>query len=394
LLEYKKLKKKLLIWLASIAGLLVVAAFVGVIVVRNVLRVGPTVSSHDVQKNAVDPSVTVVIDDDFSLSVSIANECVGAICCLAGFEEYSISENDVMLLRAQTLAYLDGYKDDKKVKDAVKYYQKLRKYGFGYDAPVLFATYLSPDCHHWRTEYQNVYAAYKDRLDVCNLDKLLEVTAGFYDAVDFGTFYAEHTQLYSRLLRSVQNNSEKIQAVGKAFSDFFHHGAEGTIMNFSVFEGSGNYGVAFEEDGKRYFEPKYGMIGLGFQQNIGIFVHELCHPDASVMAVKLNSNPRIKAYLDTYLTGEREEKLKSQAYAGSETYLNELITRASCMRILLHVTDEEYVNQFSLDYDMYTGFEAVPDVAEMLKVYEDGDYASFADFEDTLTDLYIQKFCN
>jgi len=94
--------------------------------------------------------------------------------------------------------------------------------------------------------------------------------------------------------------------------------------------------------------------------------------------------------LISYLTGQREEKIGFEAYPRNNAYMNELITRANTLRILSRFMD----NCISNDKEL--GFLAVTDVSQMLKECNNGDYASFADFEKRFTELYIgpcHKFC-
>lgn len=393
-------KKKLLIIITAVilifAAVITVFGFVG----NNQKVIVPEQSSYKVKQNYEDPSLKFQINDDICITVGIANECVGAICYLAGYEEYSMPDNDKYLVFNTTTAYVSKFKNKRKVKAAVKYYKKLREKGFCYDAPAMFATYITPDCRNWRTDYHTVKSCFEERynglgINFCNLDKLIKVTADFYDAVDFENFYKEHLDMYKRILVTVKSHSSNLNNIDSCFKDYFHHGAEGTVLNFSVFEGRNNYGTSFISGGKSYFEPKYGNVtGDSLFNNLGVIIHELCHPESNPMAEKLYKNQQIQDYLKNYLTGDRKQKLIEEAYPDDLTYLRELITRGNTVRILSKFMSESYVTNYCISADFQQGFDAVTDVAEMLKEYETGNYDSFADFEEKLAELYICKFCN
>lgn len=361
----------------------------------------PLETSIEVKKDASDSSVKISIDENFTLSVGMANECVGTICWLAGFDEYQPQNEDFLYLKQFNKSYFEQYKNDKAVKKAIRYYKKLRRKGFSYDAPAQFATYITPDCHFWRTDYENVKKMASDRNKMANhdtfgnLDELLKVTADFYDAVDYAHFYKTYSKFYKRLLQLDEYNTNLIKNIEINYAEYFHQPMDRTVLNFSIFEDNNNYGCHFYDGEKSYFEPKYSS---GLLQNLygylSIIVHELCHPVSNVVAEKMYENPKIKAYLNNYITGNRKKTLASYAYGSNDNYLYELITRANTIRVLSRFMNEDYVYNNCIVYDIQQGFDAVIDVAEMVKEYESGEYNNFEDFETRLTELYIQKFCN
>lgn len=363
--------------------------------------VGPETTSIAVKEDAPDPSCKIQLDENFTLTVGMANECVATICFLAGYAEYQPDEYADFSLTETTKDYFDKYKNNKKVQKAIQYYKKLRRIQFSYDAPAQFATYITPDCHNWRTDYENVKAMCNHRNSQAryntfgDVDKLLKVTADFYDETDFAGFYQSNIEIYNLMLRTVKSHSNSLKSIEKNYAEYFHQQMGKTVLNFSVFDANNNYGCHFSDGENTYYEPKYGAsIINSFHENIGVIVHELCHPVSNAVAEKIALDPKIDAYLNTYLDENRRKILRDHAYEGNSVYMCELITRANTVRILSKFMDEDYVYNDCIVYDIQRGFDAVTEVAELVKDYEEGSYENFAKFEDRLRELYIEKICN
>ena len=142
---------------------------------------------------------SIQLNDKITIGTRRAYECTATIAHLAGFQEFNRA--DFQLNYQAYDEYFAKYLKDKRVENAISYFNNLRSFrGFSYDAVADIATYLSSDCHSLRCSEENAKKNVQSRR--CgDPKKLQQVIADFYDATDFERFYESQIPVYEQAVQ-------------------------------------------------------------------------------------------------------------------------------------------------------------------------------------------------
>ena len=336
----------------------------------------PKVNEYSI---TVSPTLTMEVDE--------AYYCVSSICYLAGFEEYQLDSPFDHVCNA----YLDKYKDDKAVKKAVAYYKKLRNTTvFEYDAPAQIAMCLSSDCHHWRADKKtielNLKKAGRGHL-IPFKNKILKVTADFYDATDFHDFYKGCSGYFDIYIAPYKDNIDIFNQALVSYRDFFHiTDTNPAIIKIGIYNAYGNYGTGFIQNGRTILEPEYCIDTIAYGDP-DVFVHEFCHTVVNPALEKLAEDKDVKSCLDLILDEKRWEILRSNAYTTIQNYLNELFVRASAICIEENLVSKDYLDS-CYQNNIGQGFDEIYWAVSVMKEYQASGAESFASYADTIRQKY------
>jgi len=316
----------------------------------------------------------VPVNEDITIGVSQAFECVAMMAHLAGFEEYNGEDNYNVVEIYDS--YFNDYLNDKIVKKSLDYFNMLReKKGFSYDAVAIVGTYLSEDCHSYRLKTSQVQKIFdKNYARTGDAKKLLKVISDFYDATDFESFFNMQTQYHRDTVSYLLNSKSDIIASVDEFKKYFRLDSCKININTSVLNYTGNYGTSFVDGDTFIFEPKYAA----YYFDGSTFIHELCHPYTRNSYQVLLRNPQIKEYVKSCYTGHRAYVMKQSAYGTSESFFNELINRSSELSMVKRLNPLHYV--IMLQYYKLKGFYELEDIIAILDNYYDGNYNCYDDF--------------
>lgn len=331
---------------------------------------------------------SVEITDNFKLTVSEAFECVAMICHLAGFQEYQGNNEGGDITRYDE--YFKPYLTQKSVAIAVNHFSLLRsKYGFAYDAPASIATYMTSDCHGWRTDLSTV----KKHLDsrCVNPEQILKYVADFYDATNFNDFYENELDRHREIIETKMENIDFFVSWKNYLENYYKITVPTTTISFSFLNGRNNYGVSFVDKKNTYLEPKYWVNAMDSKDPY-LFIHELSHPTSNPVAIKLYENNTIKKYIDGTMKGPKLQKMIQMTYGTGSTYLIELLNRANTILIMQEFSEENYIER-CLEYEKQNGFDEIEELVNILKEYKVNNFSSFMDFEAVLEKRFIEEIC-
>jgi len=311
------------------------------------------------------------LNERIYVGTSRAFECVATLAYLSGFQEYSqISNQDY----ANNLNnYFNQYRSDDKLQAALSTFEKGRNFGLSYDAVASLGTYLSSDCHSFRAPIEIVKKNIDQRIK--NPEEYLKVISEFYDAVDFNSFYQSNKALYERACAQLIQNKENLITAISSLESYYKKEIPELWISASFLNGSGNYGVSFNDGKNVFFEPKY----CAGYYDANLIVHELSHPFSNPLAYKIAKNKAIMKLVKKDFTGDKKRIMEQMAYNNEETYIIELLNRANTIRITSAFCDEYYINT-SIFYDQRNRFDEIKELSELLKKYQNGNYSCIEDF--------------
>ncbi|MCX6304801.1 MAG: DUF4932 domain-containing protein [Bacteroidetes bacterium] len=257
-------------------------------------------------------------------------ELLSIVFRLAGAEEYI--NNEMKNYTDAIDKYFNPYKDDA----LIKFVKKIRKKnGVSYDAVMSMAVHIELDNGSYRL---------KNNVEKNSLDsrwgkypgQFIALLNSFCQKTDFPGFYSAHNPLFSIAEKRV---SEVVKEIDLGwFKTFYGEKPEGSYnLIISLTNGGGNYGVKVRYlDGK---EEMYSIIGSWEADSVGnpvysaeiseTIIHEFGHSFCNRLGVKYY--PEMKTVADVFfnLVGDN---MRRQAYANSQTMVNEMLVRASVIR--------------------------------------------------------------
>lgn len=324
---------------------------------------------------------SIQVNDKITIGTRRAYECTALIAHLAGFQEFNLA--DYQQYYKPYDDYFSQFMKDKRVVNAISHYKKIRNYGFSYDAIANFATYLSSDCHSFRTTDEKIL---KENIqNRCgDIKELQQVIADFYDATDFEYFYQTQLPVYEQIAQYLYSYKDTMITGLNELEKYYRAEVNGIFISASFLTGPNNFGVSFTDGKNTWFEPQYGA-GY-FDANL--FIHELSHPFSNKAVDEIIKNKKIMKLVKKDFKGEKKKIMQDQAYGYVETYLYELFNRANTNNILKGFCDEIYVAR-SIAYDKKRRFDEIAEVTEILDRYMLGDYENIYAFLPELEKEYI-----
>ena len=344
------------------------------IVILSIFAIFPLIAD---QKN----EYSIQMSDKITIGTRRAYECCATVAHLAGFQEYNIA--DFQLNYQAYDEYFAKYIKDKRVVNALSHYNNLRNQrGFGYDAVADIATYLSSDCHSFRTSEEIVQKNVQSRCG--DPKKFQQIIADFYDATDFASFYESQIPVYEQAAQVLYANKETMITGVQELEKYYRKEVPGIFISVSYITGHNNFGVSFKDGSNTYFEPQYGA-GY-FDTNT--FIHELSHPFSNKAVDELLKNKKLMKLVKKDFKGEKKKVMESQAYGSVDVYLYELFNRANTNNILKGFCSEVYVG-LSIVNDKRRRFDEIAEVTELMDRFRLGNYKDIYDFLPELEKEYI-----
>ena len=345
------------------------------IVILSIFAVFPLIAE---QKN----EYSIQINDKITIGTRRAYECTATIAHLAGFQEYNNA--DFQSNYQAYDEYFSKYTKDKRVVNALSYFNNLRNSkGFSYDAIADIATYLTSDCHSFRTSAEIVQKNVQSRCG--DTKKLQAIIADFYDATDFASFYESQIPVYEQAAQVLYANKETMITGVKELEKYYRTEVNGIFISASYITGHNNFGVSFNDGTNTYFEPQYGA-GY-FDTNT--FIHELSHPFSNKAVDEIIKNKKLMKLVKKDFKGDKKKAMESQAYGSVAIYLYELFNRANTNNILKSFCNDVYV-AMSIGNDKRRRFDEISEVTELMDRYRLGSYKDIYDFLPELEKEYIK----
>ncbi|SEP79165.1 protein of unknown function [Treponema bryantii] len=328
-----------------------------------------------------DSEYKIEINDKITIGTSRAYECVATIAHLADFPEFNVKDYSDDFVNYDE--YFNKYLNNQDVAKAILYFQKLKQQnGFAYDSVASVGTYLSDDCHSFRTSLKNVKKYLEPRAG--DPKKIKEVVSAFYDATDFDTFYQSQMPAYEKALLPLYSKKDELIKGVECFESYYKTNVSKITITVSVLNGNNGYGTSFNDGKNLYFEPK---LCPGYTENF-IF-HELSHPLSNPLVDKIVKNKVIMDYVEADFQGAKKHKMASMAYPTTKFYLYELFNRANTMNILKGFCDTSYITKEMLR-DKQDRFDEIFEVVELLDKYRLGDYKNIDAFLPELEKGFIE----
>ena len=325
---------------------------------------------------------SIQINDKITIGTRRAYECSATIAHLAGFQEFNRA--DFQQNYQAYDEYFSKYMEDKRVEKAISYYNNLRSFkGFSYDAVADIATYLSSDCHSFRTSVEVVRKNLQKRCG--DPKKLQQIIADFYDATDFASFYESQIPVYEQAVQVLYANKDTMITGVQELEKYYRTDVNDIFISVSYITGHNNYGTSFNDGANTYFEPQYGA---GYF-DVNLFVHELSHPFSNKAVDEIKKNKKLMKLVKRDFKGEKKKAMESQAYGQVEVYLYELFNRANTNNILKGFCDDIYV-AMSVVNDKRKRFDEIKEVTDLMNRYRLGSYKDIYDFLPELEEEYIK----
>ena len=287
--------------------------------------------------------------------------------------------------------------------EAVTMTDSLLKYGFVYDAPVIFMMNLSqpPDL-----EPQRDFSDYLMQTAISrsgggeNLEKYRKDIQQFAEISDFETFWNCKIPYYNQILDLSVNSIGKIDMI-KTLEDYFNETQESynVIIAPAI---NGGYGPRIPADSGRY--NIYGILETrGFKNDIpylhkSFFLFYVWHEFGHSFV-----NPAIEKYTERVASLDKmfdpiKEQMQKQAYGNWETVVKEHILRAVHIRL-----ERKHFGLFrarqQLKWELSNGYIYIKPLIKKLKEYEkqrDKNNITFTDFMPelltTLDDLHTLEY--
>ncbi len=325
---------------------------------------------------------SIQLNDKITIGTRRAYECTATIAHLSGFQEFNRA--DFQLNYQAYDEYFAKYLKDKRVENAISYFNNLRSFrGFSYDAVADIATYLSSDCHSLRCSEENAKKNVQSRCG--DPKKLQQVIADFYDATDFESFYESQIPVYEQAVQILYANKDIMITGVNELEKYYRTQVNGIFISVSFLTGHNNFGVSFKDGSNTYFEPQYGA-GY-FDANV--FIHELSHPFSNKAVDEIMKNKKLMKLVKKDFKGEKKKVMEAQAYGSADIYLYELFNRANTNNILKGFCDDVYV-AMSVVNDKRKRFDEIKEVTELMDRYRLGSYKDIYEFLPELEKEYIK----
>lgn len=320
-------------------------------------------------------------------------ELMSILSRMADFPEYHMD------MAGQYIKDMDNYFKDNSAHPAVQYMRGLRnKYSISFDAVMSMAIHLDNQNGTLSLIEEDIPTLEKRWKNV-DKDEFLSYLNSFYKDTNFNEFFKAHNDLYSRGLKSYQDNVIKHFNIDW-YADFYGNEPQETFSVIIGFcNGGGNYGVNRQLTGKR--KEVFAIVGyyvdnedtpMYNREYLPTLIHEFNHSFINHY-LDANKYPNFVKELEpaaTDLFMSSRWSMAKQAYGDWKTMINESLVRAAviCYMLDKQYKPEEIKNE--LQEQMQRNFRWMPELVSLLRKYEKEQsiYGRFETFYPNIIDFF------
>lgn len=329
--------------------------------------------------NPKSDSTSVTQPDSSSLEFQI-DKRVETLYIVFLFSDYPILTPFPNSYKSDALKYFDKYKNHKAVLLAKKLVEK----GFVADYAVnwLFQYSDFPEF----TKKQTVNFPFELRpMNSDSLELFRKELINFYTETHCDSFFVTQNLFLEKIVSTVKDSFSRKDII-QVTENYF--GIKKTAKYYVILSPllhSG--GFAIERTDRNEL---YSLIGAGGAiDSFPVFDKVYLEQDMVIHEFSHNySNPIVEQFMTETKKFEKsifpsvKEKVKQEGYSTWESFMIELIVRATTIRIVEKIYGKEAAKELT-DYEKSVGFEYVTEIADELKIYE-----SQRDKYSTLTEFY------
>lgn len=320
-------------------------------------------------------------------------ELMSILSRMADFPEYHMD------MAGQYIKDMDNYFKDNSAHPAVQYMRGLRnKYGISFDAVMSMAIHLDNQNGTLSLIEEDIPTLEKRWKNV-DKNEFLSYLNSFYKDTNFNEFFKAHNDLYSRGLKSYQDNVIKHFNIDW-YADFYGNEPQETFSVIIGFcNGGGNYGVNRQLTSKR--KEVFAIVGyyvdnkdtpMYNREYLPTLIHEFNHSFINHY-LDANKYPNFVKELEpaaTDLFMSSRWSMAKQAYGDWKTMINESLVRAAviCYMLDMQYKPEEIKNE--LQEQMQRNFRWMPELVSLLRKYEKEQsiYGRFETFYPNIIDFF------
>lgn len=210
------------------------------------------------------------------------------------------------------------------------------------------------------------------QLNADTLELFREEMINFYKDADCEQFFTAQQNFLEKMVASVRSDLTR-QDLVKIIEDYFGEKKEaGYTVILSPLVHSGGFAVERTDKNELFAVIGPGGVQEGFPQFEKVYleqdmiIHEFSHNYANPVTEKFMKKTR---KFEAKLFPPVKEAVTNEGYADWESFITELIVRATTLRIVERTYGREAAEEL-LEYENYVGFIYVRDIADELKIYE------------------------
>lgn len=296
------------------------------------------------------------------------------------FSDYPILTPFPNSYKSYALKYFDKYRNHKAIHLA----KKLVQVGFVADYAVnwLYQHTNFPEF----AKKQTVNFPFESRpINSDSLEVFRKELINFYNETHCDSFFLTQNIFLKKMISTVKNSFSRKDIIQVIENYFGIHKTAKYNVTLSPLIHSG--GFAIERTDK---SELYALIGAsGVKDSFPIFDKVYLEQDMVIHEFSHNySNPIVDRFMaetkkfENNLFPSVREKVKQEGYTTWESFMHELIVRATTIRIVEKIYGTEAATELT-DYEKSVGFDYVTYIVKELKIYE-----SQRDKYKTLTEFY------
>jgi len=323
--------------------------------------------------------------------------------------QYLANYPRLSLLNSDYKTDIDNYFKNYKNHKAVNQFKKLSKEGFQYEVPIEYILNCSA-LPNLETSKNIKYSSKQLQVGIKSLNEFRENVKAFYLETNFINFYAEHKNLYERILSNYTKSNE-IEGYITSLENYYGKSQKSYNIILSPLIHSGGYGPRLNKENGRYdiyqvtgpiitqkIYEEYDKdieklkdindISRLFELNKGVMLHEFSHSYINPLGEKYSKSikkyePNNNMYLEDF----------PNSYKQWPNIVNEYIVRAITARVL-YLQDETKEYKETINNDKRSGFKYIEYVIEKLKEYENNRdrYKQIEDFYPELLDELVKQY--
>lgn len=315
-------------------------------------------------------------------------ELLSIVFRLADCDEYTSTKNKEYVDRIQS--HFTPFKDHK----LIKYTQKIRKYGIGYDAVMQMAIHIgvSPEFKPLKEFNETIP---EQRWGEKRAKQFLELLRDFYTYARCKDFFEQEKGYYSEIVEAFMPVYDQLEL--DWYSEFY--GAEPTEKFIKIIApgiGGNNYGPHLTKaNGEKEI---YAILGVwekdqndenifSIDEYFPILLHEFNHSFVNPVMGEFRSELEASGKSLFELVSQ---EMRNQAYGDWEVMLMESVVRAAVIQYMKenHYDDESIEEE--LQYQFYRGFIWIEDLVSSLDSFQKNrkQFSSFKDFMPELINAF------
>jgi len=304
---------------------------------------------------------------ELKLKVDERCELLSTIFRLAGAKEYVTHEIPFYVDN------LDKYFEPYKNHEIIDYCKTYREnYGVGYDAPMSLAVHLQIIDGKISLIPNVKENSLSNRWNRDSLPRLIELLNDFYATSKFHDFFESQSDFIEKVEQVATEYSKKIDI--EWYEKFYGEAPEGNFnWIISLSNGGNNYGAKVEYLNNKediYAITTYAIDSINNpffsdQWALELVIHEFCHSFCNHL---INENyDKMKEKADE-LHKIKQDVLRRQQYANSQTMLYEILVRAS---VIKYLADHYPINtQEYFAYEQKNGFIWIEELYNSLLTFD------------------------